>query len=60
MRFIQCKFCVIYFCPFKQSLCENGGKYIPPHVRRAEETVDAQRKEALERLKKQVKGLMNR
>uniref|UniRef100_A0A8D1VGZ1 Nucleolar MIF4G domain-containing protein 1 n=1 Tax=Sus scrofa TaxID=9823 RepID=A0A8D1VGZ1_PIG len=43
-----------------QSLCENGGKYIPPHVRRAEETVDAQRKEALERLKKQVKGLMNR
>ncbi|XP_047619216.1 nucleolar MIF4G domain-containing protein 1 isoform X3 [Phacochoerus africanus] len=44
----------------QQSLCENGGKYIPPHVRRAEETVDAQRKEVLERLKKQVKGLMNR
>ncbi|XP_019785810.2 nucleolar MIF4G domain-containing protein 1 isoform X1 [Tursiops truncatus] len=44
----------------KQSLCENGGKYIPPHVRREEETVDAQKKEELERLKKQVKGLINR
>nr|XP_031311675.1 nucleolar MIF4G domain-containing protein 1 isoform X5 [Camelus dromedarius] len=43
-----------------QSLCENGGKYIPPHERRAEETVDAQKKEELERLKKQVKGLINR
>ncbi|XP_072820159.1 nucleolar MIF4G domain-containing protein 1 isoform X2 [Vicugna pacos] len=43
-----------------QSLCENGGKYKPPHVRRAEETVDAQKKEELERLKKQVKGLINR
>ncbi|XP_059963744.1 nucleolar MIF4G domain-containing protein 1 [Mesoplodon densirostris] len=42
------------------SLCENGGKYIPPHVRREEETVDAQKKEELERLKKQVKGLINR
>ncbi|KAB1275895.1 Nucleolar MIF4G domain-containing protein 1 [Camelus dromedarius] len=44
----------------QQSLCENGGKYIPPHERRAEETVDAQKKEELERLKKQVKGLINR
>ncbi|XP_070372960.1 nucleolar MIF4G domain-containing protein 1 isoform X2 [Equus asinus] len=43
-----------------QSLCENGGKYIPPHVRRAEETADAQKKEELERLKKHVKGLINR
>uniref|UniRef100_A0A8C3W352 Nucleolar MIF4G domain-containing protein 1 n=1 Tax=Catagonus wagneri TaxID=51154 RepID=A0A8C3W352_9CETA len=43
-----------------QSLCENSGKYIPPQVRRAEETVDAQKKEELERLKKQVKGLVNR
>ncbi|XP_058929679.1 nucleolar MIF4G domain-containing protein 1 isoform X3 [Kogia breviceps] len=43
-----------------KSLCENGGKYIPPHVRREEETVDAQKKEELERLKKQVKGLINR
>ncbi|XP_046526162.1 nucleolar MIF4G domain-containing protein 1 isoform X3 [Equus quagga] len=44
----------------EQSLCENGGKYIPPHVRRAEETADAQKKEELERLKKHVKGLINR
>lgn len=51
---------IIYFCPFKQSLGENGGKYVPPHVRQVEETEDAQKKEELERLKKQVKGLINR
>ncbi|XP_040115870.1 nucleolar MIF4G domain-containing protein 1 [Oryx dammah] len=44
----------------QQSLGENGGKYVPPHVRRVEETEDAQKKEELERLKKQVKGLINR
>ncbi|XP_064131204.1 nucleolar MIF4G domain-containing protein 1 [Loxodonta africana] len=43
-----------------ESLCESGQKYIPPPVRRAEEKVDAQKKEELERLKKQVKGLVNR
>ncbi|XP_008054604.1 nucleolar MIF4G domain-containing protein 1 [Carlito syrichta] len=43
-----------------QSLCESGEKYIPPHVRRAEETVDFRKKEELERLKKHVKGLINR
>ncbi|XP_043728651.1 nucleolar MIF4G domain-containing protein 1 isoform X2 [Cervus elaphus] len=43
-----------------QSLGENGGKYVPPHVRQVEETEDAQKKEELERLKKQVKGLINR
>ncbi|XP_069443338.1 nucleolar MIF4G domain-containing protein 1 isoform X6 [Ovis canadensis] len=43
-----------------QNLGENGGKYVPPHVRRVEETEDAQKKEELERLKKQVKGLVNR
>ncbi|XP_053409524.1 nucleolar MIF4G domain-containing protein 1 [Nycticebus coucang] len=43
-----------------QSLCKSGEKYIPPHVRRAAETVDAQKKEELERLKKHVKGLVNR
>nr|XP_023395581.1 nucleolar MIF4G domain-containing protein 1 [Loxodonta africana] len=42
-----------------ESLCESGQKYIPPPVRRAEEKVDAQKKEELERLKKQVKGLVN-
>ncbi|XP_068828572.1 nucleolar MIF4G domain-containing protein 1 [Capricornis sumatraensis] len=44
----------------QQNLGENGGKYVPPHVRRVEETEDAQKKEELERLKKQVKGLVNR
>nr|XP_036855260.1 nucleolar MIF4G domain-containing protein 1 isoform X4 [Manis javanica] len=43
-----------------RSLCENGEKYIPPQVRQAEETVDIQKKEQLERLKKHVKGLINR
>ncbi|XP_025236927.1 nucleolar MIF4G domain-containing protein 1 isoform X2 [Theropithecus gelada] len=43
-----------------QSLHESGEKYIPPHVRRAEETVDFKKKEELERLKKHVKGLLNR
>lgn len=42
----------------KQS--ENGGKYILSHVRLAEEIVDAQKKEELDRLKKQVKDLINR
>ncbi|XP_043824984.1 nucleolar MIF4G domain-containing protein 1 [Dromiciops gliroides] len=37
-----------------------NAKYIPPHVRRSEETVDAKKKEELERLKKNVKGLINR
>ncbi|XP_006871363.1 PREDICTED: nucleolar MIF4G domain-containing protein 1 [Chrysochloris asiatica] len=46
--------------PPYQSLYESGEKYTPPHVRRAEEAVDAQKKEQLERLKKQVKGLINR
>lgn len=43
-----------------QSLFENAGKYILAHVRLSEETVDAQKKEILERLKKQVKCLINR
>ncbi|XP_006887718.1 PREDICTED: nucleolar MIF4G domain-containing protein 1 [Elephantulus edwardii] len=44
----------------EQSLCETDEKNMPPHVRRAEEMVDPQKKEKLERLKKQVKGLINR
>ncbi|XP_038415760.1 nucleolar MIF4G domain-containing protein 1 isoform X1 [Canis lupus baileyi] len=44
----------------QQSFCENEGKYIPPHVRQAEETASGQKKEGLERLKKHVKGLINR
>ncbi|XP_066092595.1 nucleolar MIF4G domain-containing protein 1 isoform X1 [Saccopteryx bilineata] len=43
-----------------QSLCEDGKKYIPPHIRRAEETVDAQKREERERLRKHVQGLINR
>ncbi|PNJ31244.1 NOM1 isoform 1 [Pongo abelii] len=43
-----------------KSLCGSGEKYIPPHVRRTEETVDSKKKEELERLKKHVKGLLNR
>ncbi|XP_027696799.1 nucleolar MIF4G domain-containing protein 1 [Vombatus ursinus] len=43
----------------KEVLCKSA-KYIPPHVRRSEETVDAKKKEELERLKKNVKGLINR
>ncbi|KAK1335298.1 hypothetical protein QTO34_004883 [Cnephaeus nilssonii] len=43
-----------------RSLGENVGKYIPPHVLRAEETVDARKKEERERLKKHVQGLINR
>lgn len=58
--FVQSKFFVIHFGALKQSLCENGEKYIPPQVRQAEETVDIQKKEQLERLKKHVKGLINR
>ncbi|XP_022369702.1 nucleolar MIF4G domain-containing protein 1 isoform X2 [Enhydra lutris kenyoni] len=42
-----------------QSLCEDQGEHIPPHVRQAEETASGQR-ESLERLQKHVKGLINR
>ncbi|XP_008262090.1 nucleolar MIF4G domain-containing protein 1 isoform X3 [Oryctolagus cuniculus] len=44
----------------QQSLYESAEKYAPPHARRAEETVAVQKKEELDRLKKQVKGLINR
>ncbi|XP_016016460.2 nucleolar MIF4G domain-containing protein 1 isoform X2 [Rousettus aegyptiacus] len=46
--------------PTAQHLCEDGEKYVPPPVRRAEETVDAQKQEERERLKKRIKGLLNR
>ncbi|XP_054430759.1 nucleolar MIF4G domain-containing protein 1 [Pteronotus mesoamericanus] len=41
-------------------LSDDGEKYVPPHVRRAEEPVDAQKREERERLKKQIQGLINR
>uniref|UniRef100_A0A8D0GB67 Nucleolar protein with MIF4G domain 1 n=1 Tax=Sphenodon punctatus TaxID=8508 RepID=A0A8D0GB67_SPHPU len=42
----------------RASLCAT--KYVPPQMRRSEETVDAKKREELERLKKTLKGLMNR
>nr|XP_013007743.1 nucleolar MIF4G domain-containing protein 1 isoform X2 [Cavia porcellus] len=44
----------------QESLCESSEKYIPPQGRQALETVDVHKKLELERLKKQVKGLINR
>ncbi|XP_077897054.1 nucleolar MIF4G domain-containing protein 1 isoform X2 [Ictidomys tridecemlineatus] len=44
----------------QERLCESGEKYIPPRLRPAQETVDERKKEELERLKKHVKGLINR
>ncbi|MBZ3869344.1 Nucleolar MIF4G domain-containing protein 1 [Sciurus carolinensis] len=44
----------------QERLCENGEKYIPPGLRQGQETVDVHKKEELERLKKHVKGLINR
>lgn len=35
-------------------------KYVPPQVRRAEETLDDKKREELGRLKKMVNGLINR
>ncbi|XP_012882658.1 PREDICTED: nucleolar MIF4G domain-containing protein 1 [Dipodomys ordii] len=47
--------------PSQESPCEPGRQYIPPQVRLEEEgTGDVRKKEELERLKKQVKGLINR
>ncbi|XP_073437697.1 nucleolar MIF4G domain-containing protein 1 [Dendrobates tinctorius] len=35
-------------------------KYVPPHLRRSADAADAKKREELERLRKSVKGLMNR
>ncbi|XP_028630569.1 LOW QUALITY PROTEIN: nucleolar MIF4G domain-containing protein 1 [Grammomys surdaster] len=44
----------------QESHCvESGEKYIPPRLR-SEETIDVHKKEELDRLKKHVKGLINR
>lgn len=55
---------VNFFCDFipvfKERHCvESGEKYIPPRLR-GEETVGVHKKEELERLKRHVKGLINR
>ncbi|XP_078519388.1 nucleolar MIF4G domain-containing protein 1 [Lissotriton helveticus] len=39
---------------------ENVKKYVPPHMRPSSNTLDAKKREELERLKKSVKGLINR
>uniref|UniRef100_A0A8C8RVT1 Nucleolar MIF4G domain-containing protein 1 n=1 Tax=Pelusios castaneus TaxID=367368 RepID=A0A8C8RVT1_9SAUR len=44
----------------EKSLCHSTTKYIPPPVRRVDETVDDKKREELGRLKKTVKGLINR
>ncbi|KAM8967316.1 nucleolar MIF4G domain-containing protein 1 isoform 2-T2 [Pelodytes ibericus] len=47
--------------PFNdQTTKDQGNKYIPPHLRETAGTMDAKKREELERLKKSVKGLMNR
>uniref|UniRef100_K7GIM2 Nucleolar MIF4G domain-containing protein 1 n=2 Tax=Pelodiscus sinensis TaxID=13735 RepID=K7GIM2_PELSI len=44
----------------EKSLCHNTTKYVPPSVRRADEVMDDKKREELGRLKKTVKGLINR
>ncbi|XP_062981988.1 nucleolar MIF4G domain-containing protein 1 [Elgaria multicarinata webbii] len=39
---------------------QGATKYVPPQMRKSEETLDAKKREELERLKKTVKGLINR
>ncbi|XP_073916078.1 nucleolar MIF4G domain-containing protein 1 isoform X3 [Castor canadensis] len=44
----------------QENTCESREKYVPPQVRQLEGTVDVHKQEELERLKKHVKGLINR
>ncbi|XP_074918301.1 nucleolar MIF4G domain-containing protein 1 isoform X2 [Chelonoidis abingdonii] len=44
----------------EKSLCHRAMKYVPPPVRRVDETMDDKKREELGRLKKTVKGLINR
>ncbi|KAM7174874.1 nucleolar MIF4G domain-containing protein 1 [Macrochelys suwanniensis] len=44
----------------EKSLCHRAAKYVPPPVRRVDETMDDKKREELGRLKKTVKGLINR
>ncbi|KAK2511295.1 Nom1 [Columba guinea] len=39
---------------------DNATKYVPPHVRKVQETLDDKKREELRRLKKMVNGLINR
>nr|CAD7392721.1 unnamed protein product [Timema cristinae] len=42
------------------NIIHSGGKYVPPHLRAQEAETDTKKKEQLIRLKKQLKGLLNR
>ncbi|CAG2057790.1 unnamed protein product [Timema podura] len=42
------------------NIIHSGGKYIPPHLRAQETETDSKKKEQLIRLRKQLKGLLNR
>ncbi|CAM5112957.1 unnamed protein product [Natator depressus] len=44
----------------EQSLCHRATMYVPPPARRVDETMDDKKREELGRLKKTVKGLINR
>ncbi|XP_062840187.1 nucleolar MIF4G domain-containing protein 1 [Anolis carolinensis] len=44
----------------QEILTQSATKYVPPQMRRSEETLNAKKMEELERLKKSMKGLINR
>ncbi|XP_050798192.1 nucleolar MIF4G domain-containing protein 1 isoform X1 [Gopherus flavomarginatus] len=44
----------------EKRLCHRAMKYVPPPVRRVDETMDDKKREELGKLKKTVKGLINR
>ncbi|XP_069816604.1 nucleolar MIF4G domain-containing protein 1 [Dendropsophus ebraccatus] len=46
--------------PLNKTAPDQDNKYVPPHLRQTSEAADAKRREELERLRKSVKGLMNR
>lgn len=46
--------------PVTKTAPNPDNKYVPPHLRQSSEAADAKRRAELERLRKRVKGLMNR
>ncbi|XP_068091972.1 nucleolar MIF4G domain-containing protein 1 [Hyperolius riggenbachi] len=46
--------------PSSKNAPDTGNKYVPPQLRQSSEAIDAKKREELQRLKKSVKGLMNR
>nr|CAD7571701.1 unnamed protein product [Timema californicum] len=42
------------------NIIHSGGKYVPPHLRAQDAETDSKKKEQLIRLRKQLKGLLNR